>query len=112
MLGLRQLMSCFPQRREKGLIRAAEDGRLDLVRNLLEAGANPNAKSDGDVTVLIWAAARGHLEVVKALLESGAEPNARTRRGRTAVDIATQEGHDNVVALLRENGKEGVRLAE
>ena len=109
---LRRLMSCFPQRREKGLIRAAEDGRLDLVRNLLQAGANPNAKSDGDVTVLMWAAARGHVEVVKALLESGAEPNARTRKGRTAIDVATQEGHDHVASVLRENGKAGSRLAE
>ena len=109
---LRQLISCFPQRRKKGLIRAAEDGRLDLVRNLLQAGASPNAKSDGDATVLMWAAARGHVEVVKLLLESGAESDARTRKGRTAIDIATQEGHDHVAALLRENGEAGVRLAE
>ena len=109
---LKQLMSCFPQRRENRLIQAAEDGRLDLVRNLLQAGASANAKSDGDVTVLMWAAARGHVEVVKVLLESGAEPNARTRKGRTAVDIATQEGHDHVAALLRENGEAGIRLAE
>ena len=102
---IRQLMSYFPQRREKGLIQAAEDGRLDLVRTLLEAGANPNAKSDGDVTVLMWAAARGHVEVVKVLLESGAQPNARTRKGRTAIEVAMQEGHDDVAAVLRENGE-------
>ena len=104
---LRQLMSCFPQSREKGLIRAAEDGRLDRVRNLLEAGASPNAKSEGDVTVLMWAAARGHVEVVKALLESGAEPNARTRKGKTANEIAIQEGHDDIAALLQKNGEAG-----
>ena len=109
---LRRLMSCFPQRREKGLIRAAEDGRLDLVRNLLEAGTCPNAKSDGDVTVLMWASARGHVEVVKMLLESGAEPSARTRKGRTAIEIAKQEGHDHVAALLRENSEAGIKLAE
>lgn len=109
---LRQLVSCFSQRREKGLIRAAEDGRLDLVRNLLQAGANPNATSDGDVTVLMWAAARGHAEVVTALLESGANRSARTRKGRTAGDIATQEGHDHVAALLRENGEAAIRPAE
>ena len=102
---LRQLMSCLPQRREKGLIRAAEDGRLALVRNLLQAGASPNAKSDGDVTVLMWAAARGHVEVVKVLLESGADLSARTRKGRTAGEIAMQEGHNNVATLLRENGE-------
>ena len=109
---LRQLMSCFPQRGKKGLIRAAEDGRLDLVRNLLKAGANPNTKSEGDFTVLMWAAARGHVEVVKALLESGADLHALTRRGRTAIEIAMQEGHDHVAALLRENGEAGIQHAE
>jgi len=105
-------MSYFPQRSEKDLIRAAEDGRLDLVQSLLQAGASPNAKSDGDVTVLMWAAARGHVEVVKVLLESGAEPNARTRKGRTAIEISMQEGHDHVAALLRENDEAGIELAE
>ena len=109
---LRQLMSCFPKGKGKDLIRAAEDGRLDLVKNLLQAGANPNAKSEGDVTVLMWAAARGHVEVVKTLLESGADPSARTRKGRTASEIAMQEGHDNVATLLRENGEAATGLAE
>ena len=101
---LRRLMSIFPRRRDKRLIQAAEDGRVDLVDQLLQAGGNPNAKSDDDFTVLMWAAARGHIEVIKTLLESGAEPNARTRKGRTAEDIAVQEGHDSVAALLRERG--------
>ena len=109
MLG--RLISCLPRWREKELIRAAEDGRLDLVQNLLQAGTDPDAKSDDDVTVLMWAAARGHVEVVKLLLESGAEPNARTRKGRTAIEIAVQEGHDNVAALLRENGEAGIQHA-
>ena len=88
---LRQLMSCFPKRKAKDLIRAAEDGRLDLVRNLLKAGANPNAKSDGDVTVLMWAAARGHVEVVKVLLEAGADPSIKDDDGKTAAELANDE---------------------
>jgi uncharacterized protein len=99
---LRRLLSCFPRRREEKLIRAAEDGQLDIVQNFLKAGVSPNAKSDGEVTVLMWAAARGHVEVVRLLLESGADPSARTRRGRTAIEIAMQEGNDAVAGLLRE----------
>lgn len=109
---LRRFMPGSAGRKDKGLIRAAEEGRVDLVRSLLEAGASPNAKSDGDVSVLMWAAARGHLEVVAALLESGADPSTQTRRGRTAVEIAVQEGHEHVAALLRENGEVGSQLAE
>ena len=96
-------MSWFSRRRGKRLIRAAEDGRLDQVERLLQAGANPNFKSDGDVTVLMWAAARGHLEVVKVLLESGADLSSQTQRGRTAIDLAIQEGHDSLAAFLLEN---------
>jgi len=99
---LRRLSWLFPRRREGQLIRAAEDGRLDIVQNLLDAGVNPNAISDGKVTVLMWAAARGHVEVVRLLLRSGADPKARTRKGRTASEIATQQGNEAVVALLRE----------
>lgn len=99
---LRRLLSIFPQRREEQLIRAAEDGRLDLVGKLLQAGGNPNAKSHGDVTVLMWAAARGHIDIIEILLESGADPSARTRKGRTAMDIAVQEGQESAAALLRE----------
>jgi uncharacterized protein len=99
---LRQLLSCFPRRKEEKLIRAAEEGRLDLVQDLLQAGVSPNAKSHGAVTVLMWAAARGHLEVVQALLQCGADPTARTRNGRTAVEIALQEGNAAVAALLGE----------
>ena len=109
---LRQLFSIFSQNREKQLIQAAEDGRLDLVGELLQAGGNPNAKSYDDVTVLMWAAARGHIEVIRMLLGSGAEPSARTRKGRTAADIAAQEGHESVVAFLRELDAPGSPQAE
>ncbi len=109
---LRHLVSCLSRRKEKDLILAAEDGRLEIVRRLLRTGANPNAKSEGDFTALMWAAARGHLEVVTALLESGADLSARTRKGRTAIDIAAQEGHDHVVAVLRANGDSGITHTE
>lgn len=98
---LKRLALFFSRKRGKRLIRAAEDGDLELVRTLLEAGANPNATNDGNFTALICAAARGHVRVVKTLLESGANLHARTKRGRTAVDIAIQEGQEEVTRLLR-----------
>ncbi len=58
-----------------GLHYAAHEGRLDVVRVLLEHGADPNAREAGDnTTPLHWAAAHRSLEVVRALLDAGADP--------------------------------------
>ncbi len=97
----RRLMLHLAQRKEKALILAAEEGRTDLVRTLLEAGVNPDSASEGGFTALMWAAARGHVEVVQVLLRSGAAMEAQTRKGRTARDIAVQEGRDEIAGLLR-----------
>ena len=62
------------------LYAAAEDGKPDVARSLLERGADPNmgkriTYKDGGVfvfTPLIQAAWEGYTEVVKNLLQSGA----------------------------------------
>jgi ankyrin repeat protein len=59
------------------LMRAAEAGRLEEVRNLLKSGADINEAIPGiGVTVLMIAAGRGDLQMVKVLLAAGANPNA------------------------------------
>jgi ankyrin repeat protein len=59
------------------LMRAAEAGRLDEVRNLLKTGTDVNEKLPGiGLTALMIAAGRGDLEMVKVLLAAGANPNA------------------------------------
>src|SRR5437762_12892777 len=55
---------------------AAQRGHLDVVKQLLADGADPNAREAGDNTYpLHWAAARGDVEVVRALLDGGADVN-------------------------------------
>jgi hypothetical protein len=47
---------------------------VDIVRLLLEHGANPNAREAGDNTYpLHWAAANGHHETVRTLLDAGTD---------------------------------------
>lgn len=57
------------------LLFAAGQGHLEVVRRLLAAGADPNAR-DGfyDASPLTWAGYNGQVEVVLALLEAGADP--------------------------------------
>src|SRR5690349_13193365 len=55
---------------------AARRGQLEIVRLLLEQGADPNAREAGDNTYpLHWAAAAGYAGVVRALLDAGGDVN-------------------------------------
>jgi len=57
-----------------GLHAAAKAGHAEAVRLLLEHGADPNAREEGDNTYpLHWAAAHGHLETVRALVDAGGD---------------------------------------
>jgi len=61
-----------------GLHAAASHGKAEAVRLLLERGANPNAREEGDNSYpLHWAAANGHVDVVRALLDAGTDVHGR-----------------------------------
>jgi ankyrin repeat protein len=72
-----------------------------IVRMLLEAGADANARQGGGFTALQAAAQNGDPEMTRDLLEHGADPSAATDDGRTALSIAEEQGHEEVAALLR-----------
>ena len=60
---------------------AAHKGHLEVVRILVESGANKDqGNTDDGMTPLSIAAQEGHVEVVRFLVESGA--NKRPRRHR------------------------------
>ena len=83
---------------------AAALGYLEVVRMLLEAGADMNAENQDRSTALMFAAHNGHLEVVQVLLEAGADKNAAKQDGATALMLAAEDGHLEVVQLLLEAG--------
>lgn len=78
---LESLIAADPSiaRMDEVLIGAADFGHLELVKWLLERGANPNARSSigSQGTVLHSAAWEGNLPMVKVLVEAGADINAR-----------------------------------
>jgi len=88
------------------LLRAVERADLDMVRLLLERGANP----DGACTCAggespLWVAAVQHeTEIVRVLLGRGADPGTTAFGDTTALDVARMRGYDDVVELLVEAG--------
>jgi len=88
------------------LINAAKEGDLKQVQELVDKGADVDAKNDYGKTALMEAADKGHLEVVKLLLNKGADVNARQKEGGTALTWAALSGRVEVVKLLLEKGAE------
>ena len=60
---------------------AAQTGRPETVRLLLEKGADPNLRTKRNESALADAATAGNEETVKLLLDRGAEVNVQDIRG-------------------------------
>lgn len=93
-------MAAVNNRGRSALHLAAEDSQEDMVRLLLQHGADPSASSDGGWTALHNAAQSGHAGVATLLLERGANVNATLSNGMTPLHWAAFNGHEDVVRLL------------
>ncbi|KAI4209658.1 MAG: hypothetical protein LQ351_007412 [Letrouitia transgressa] len=83
----------------------AENNHLNIVKLLMDHGAEPHARSDGGWTALHNAADKGHCEVASFLLNRNADVNAMTSSGMTALHWSARNGHaDMVELLLQQNG--------
>ncbi|KAK6330555.1 hypothetical protein TWF718_002755 [Orbilia javanica] len=87
------------------LTAAAFDGTLEIVRMLLDHGADVNSPNGW---ALQTAAEQGHLEVVELLVQHGANVNASLDGGKfnlgTALQAACEAGQVDVVTFLLKHG--------
>lgn len=86
---------------------AAARGHLDVVKLLLERGADPNLPEEGIAPrghALYSAAANGHFEIVKLLLEHGAHPNVEVESSADTLSRVISNGDQKLVELLCSHG--------
>jgi ankyrin repeat protein len=82
------------------LIWASDNNHAEVVRLLLDRGAELEARDDDGETAFFRAVARGHEEIVDMLLSRGADVRTRNKYRGTPLQEASMEGHLGVVRLL------------
>jgi len=102
-LDVREVLIFFSNGMDMQLRRAAMNGNLKKVKELLNRGANVNGLRDGFRPIHI-AVVHGHLPVVKLLLNRGANVNARDMYGYQTIHRAATYDRLNIVKELLNRG--------
>ena len=98
---------------QTGLYIASSHGYTEIVRTLMDRGANISAQCDDrdddrerrvKWTPLHVASKKGRVEIARMLLENGADVNYQGDRCRTPLNIASRCGHADLVRLLLDHG--------
>lgn len=84
--------------------RAVRRGDVQLIRELLGAGADLDARDRHGETALMLAAHRGHGDIAALLVEVGADLNVTAKYNLTALMLAIVAGHTAVARLLIQAG--------
>ncbi len=80
----------------------SEKGHFEIVKYLVEKGADKESKNWDNETPLHLASEKGHLEIVKYLVENGA--CKESNKILTPLHLASKKGHLEIVQYLVENG--------
>lgn len=89
---------------EAPLHEAAGQGRLEVVKYLVEKGADVNITTKSGSRPLNQAAYGGHAEVMEYLISKGASASVDKYTGRTLLHLAAGSGNGEAVSMLLKKG--------
>jgi hypothetical protein len=91
-------------RGDTALVLATRQGRLDMVKLLVDRGADVNVSDRHGFTPLHSAVGKGRTAIVALLLQNGAEVRTEAEMGGTPLHSAAFWGHREVAELLISHG--------
>ena len=84
-------------------LHAAVAGRnLDIVKAVLEAGADPNAQQQAGFRPMHEAGTNANRALAELLLAHGADPLLPADSGKNAIDLAREKGHMDFASWLEQ----------
>lgn len=99
-----ELVNASTERGSTTLLFACVGGSPDVVRLLLDRGADARAANDAHYTPLHVAAARDHVEAMELLISAGADIESADLEGERALHHAAANGARRAVELLLRHG--------
>lgn len=81
------------------LTSAADKGHTEVVKLLIQKGADVNKSSKYGITPLMAAASKGRTEIADLLIQHGASVNKADESGNTPLTFAADEGRTETIKL-------------
>ncbi len=93
-----------PVREQTALMWALDRNREDVVRRLVEKGADIGATTTLGFTPLLFATRHNNVEAATLFLDAGSDVNTTSKDNLSALHLAVKRGHLEVAKLLLERG--------
>jgi len=90
-----------PENRKSALRHAVAGGHTEIIKLLIDHGADPNESDASEGTPLVQATKLGNLKVIQTLVENGADVNFKEiGHGPVAIHTAVESGNTEVAKFL------------